>query len=256
MQSECFALFLGPGGDDISIEGTGSSYRRSRESLQNTPLGVWNIFTGPEEQELFRKLFVREHRHLGEGSRWGLGIVTGNNREQLFEAAEAPGGCEPILCGSDLNPFNAAPPRYVLLYDDERLQQKAPRELYREEKILYRFIARHPIAALDREGMLTLNSINFLIPPSAYSPKVIAMLLNSRLYRLYFEKTFHTIKILRRQLETLPLPLLTKEELIRFHQLYEKLQKDYEGNRTSLDDLVFGLYRLTEKERKYLESTL
>jgi SAM-dependent methyltransferase len=257
VQSECCALFLGPRrDDDILIEGTGPSRRRSRESLRKSPLGVWNIFTGPEEERLFQKLYAGEHRLLGDGSRWGLGIVTGNNREQLFEAADAPEGSEAIRSGSELAPFSAAPPRYALRYDDGRIQQKAPRELYGEEKILYRFIARHPIAALDREGLLTLNSVNFLIPPPGYSPEVVVMLLNSRLYRIYFEKSFHTIKILRRQLETLPLPLLTGEESSRFQKLFKKLQDDYKSNGKALDDLVYGLFRITHKEREYLESTL
>ncbi len=257
VQSESFALFLGSGrGETIPVKGLGTPYDCSREDFRSAPLGVWNIFTRPEERGIFARLFQREHRPLGEGSLWGLGIVTGNNREQLFEAEEAPGESEPILTGTELTPFCIAPPRYRLRYGDGKLQQKAPRELYGRGKILYRFIAPSPVAALDREGLLTLNSVNFLIPPGDIPPEIPVMLLNSRLYRLYFERTFHTLKILRRQLETLPLPHMTEEETAAFLELYPLLERDYPAHREALDRLVYNLFAITPKERETLESTL
>jgi tRNA1(Val) A37 N6-methylase TrmN6 len=252
VQSECFALILKEEENKTSsleINGIGGPYSRDKVSLCDTPLGIWNIFTSPQEREIFQKIFAREHSLLGEESRWGLGIVTGNNKERLNRQKKG----FPLLRGREITPFTIAQPEFFLDYHDSRLQQKAPLPLYGEKKIVYRFIASRPVAALDSSGALTLNSVNFLIPGEQIDPELAVLFLNSRLYGLYFEKTFHTLKVLRGQLETLPFPLLTEEEKVRLKELYPRLCDNYEKHRSQADELIYQIFDLTEEEKTYLE---
>ena len=252
VQSECFALTLrgkGKQSEKIKIRGTGYDYDRGKSSFSDRPLQVWDIFVSPVEETLFEKLFARDHILLGEGARWGLGIVTGNNRERVSGSGKG----RPILSGGDISPFAVREPKRRLDYDDGRLQQKAPLELYEEKKIVYRFIASRPVAACDGRGYLTLNSVNFLIPGEKIDPAIAVMLLNSDLYGRYFEKTFHTLKVLRGQLERLPVPLLSPGETRDFKALYPRIEKDYPGCRKELNGLVARIFGLNEKERRLIE---
>ncbi|MDC7224826.1 MAG: N-6 DNA methylase [Spirochaetales bacterium] len=253
VQSECFSLIL-TGKEEpnvpVRISGMPGEYSRDKISLTSTPLLAWNIFTAPEEGKIFDKLFAREHILLGEGSRWGLGIVTGNNRERLNEEKKG----RPILRGRDISPFTMTEPTLFLEdYHDSRLQQKAPLELYEEAKIVYRFIARYPVAAWDRTGSLTLNSVNFLIPGERIDPELAVLFLNSRLFGIYFEKTFHTLKVLRGQLEILPLPLLDREETDALKELIPRLRENDPRAVLLLNERIYDIFGLTKKEREYLD---
>ncbi len=252
VQSECFALTLNgsaPGKSRLTIRTGEKEYEREKSSFAGRPFHLWDIFTSPEDGEIFGKLFQREHRLLGEGARWGLGIVTGNNGERLLPDS----GGRPILSGRNISPFNIGEPELFIDYDDVRLHQKAPRELYDSRKIVYRFIASRPVAAWDDRGCLTLNSVNFLIPGDEIDPVIAVLLLNSDLYGEYFEKTFHTLKILRGQLETLPVPLLTLREEEELKALYPRIRENYPRNREKLNRLTASLFGLTEKERQHIE---
>ncbi len=169
--------------------------------------GDWAIETTltTPERELLRKVFQRKDLPtLAGNADWALGIVTGDNDYFLTEQPEP--GTEPILRGNDIFPGRIAPPRYYLrpgIY-----QQAAPMNIYRSKnKLLYRFIANHPIIAVDRAGSLTLNSANLLFPKlPGYTPEQLAEVLNSPLYGFLYRKRFNCRKILRKDLESLPFP--------------------------------------------------
>ena len=57
------------------------------------------------------------------------------------------------------------------------------------------------------DSVVDINSANNLIVPAAFYPmKLIAVLFNSGLYQLLFQSRFNTHKVLRSDLEQLPLP--------------------------------------------------
>ncbi|MDC7219544.1 MAG: N-6 DNA methylase [Spirochaetales bacterium] len=252
VQSECFCLTLNGTAcreGQIRIDLEERNYLRSKDSFRRSPLDLWNVFTSEEERGIFAKLFEREHRLLGDRSRWGLGIVTGDNRGKL----NSEGKGEEILRGKDLLPFSLAEASLFLDYHDKGLQQKAPLELYKKEKIVYRFIASRPCAALDLKGRLTLNSVNILIPGEEIDPKLALLFLNSELYGLYFEKTFHTLKVLRGQLATLPIPVLNEEEEQSLKELYPLLCSNFEAHRERWNGMIYDIFNISHEERISLE---
>ena len=92
---------------------------------------------------------------------------------------------------------------------------------------MYRFIARYPIAAVDTKGLLTLNSCNFIVPTfKNISATYLAAVLNSSAVRFYFEKKFHTIKVLRSLLEEVPIPIASEDSQREVEFLVEQLTDD------------------------------
>ena len=169
-----------------------------------------------QERAVVEKIFRCGGITLSGNADWALGIVTGDNARLLTFVPEP--GAEPILRGGDVLPGCLREPRCFLR--PGRLQQSAPLRFYHMvPKLVYRFIARRPVCAVDRGGRLTLNSANVLIPRLPSWPiELVARYLNSRLIGFLYVKRFGTCKILRRDLETLPFPSLSEaeaEELLR-----------------------------------------
>ncbi len=168
-------------------------------------------FSTPACAALWHKIETMPHFTLKDHAQWTLGIVTGNNRH-LLQPAGTP-GCEPILRGCDIFPLQIGKPAVSLRFTPEAFQQCAPEERFRvPEKLVYRFIGAVPVFAVDRRQQLTVNSANILTLRTGFiSAPVLAAILNSTLCGFLFRGRYATCKILRRDLESLPIPLLTEE---------------------------------------------
>jgi len=93
---------------------------------------------------------------------------------------------------------------------------------------------------LDEKGVFTLNSANILIPKINYPIKVIAVLLNSKLYQDIYEKKFNSLKILKSQIQELPLPILDKTEYAKIEKLFDKFNNN-EISKDTIDTYIFNL---------------
>mgnify|MGYP001021862702 CR=1 FL=1 len=176
---------------------------------------------------------------------FSLGIVTGGNRDFLH-AQPAPGRLL-LLQARDIAPYVISPPSCWLEYDRVRLQQAAPLEKYQAAaKIVYRFIAREIIAAIDYSGSLTLNNLNIILPLRLPFPlEYLVALLNSKLLNTLYMYKFFTGKVLTRQLKQLPLRLGKEMEIT---VLAQKLAQG-ERRTAEMDHLIFDLYGLDQGQR-------
>jgi hypothetical protein len=171
-----------------------------------------------------------------------LGVVTGRNAVAL-SLDEG----EPIVTGREVSPFRIRPPARRLRLALDRVQQAAPRAAYARRKVVYRFIAPHPVAAVDDEGRLTLNSANALaIDDPALDADYVAALLNSSVLRFAHAARTSLPRVLRAHLERLPLPRASAPARRRLAQL----ARDQEAAR--VDEAVMDLFALAESERRHL----
>lgn len=145
-------------------------------------------------------------------STWALGIVTGDNKNKL--ADKMAEGLEPIFTGKEVSKFKLQPPQKFLKFEPDNLQQVAKIEYYRHpEKLVYKFISKKLVFALDASGSLCLNSANILIPKLNHlSNKALIALLNSSLYQYLYMVLFDDVKILKKNLMELPLPVMSADE--------------------------------------------
>ncbi|MBR4835061.1 MAG: N-6 DNA methylase [Thermoguttaceae bacterium] len=207
------------------------------------------VFSFPtaEDEAILRRVRELGRFDLSE-SVWGLGVVTGNNRELLKRDPET--GCEAIFTGKEVEPFRLKTPRFYLRYDRSRLQQVAKEEIYRApEKLVYRFVSKRLTFAYDVSQSLVLNSANVLIPRiSRLSVKTVAALLNSDLFQFFYSQTFAGTKVLKSELLELPFPALDSALNERLERLVDEILN---GDGERIDDVnaeIFAFYRLSEAQ--------
>ncbi|MBQ8633963.1 MAG: N-6 DNA methylase [Lachnospiraceae bacterium] len=191
---------------------------------------------------------------LVEQSEFALGIVTGNNAALLHDSPAS--GLEPVIKGSDISKYHINSYSGYVTFRPEHFQQTAPEHLYRApEKLFYRFINKKLIFAYDNTGLLSLNSCNIVIPQiPGLSVKYVLAVLNSSVAQFFFEKKFHSVKVLRSHLEQVPIPMADKETQNEVVELVDKLMvldettQEFKENYKCLDRKVAELFSLTQNE--------
>ena len=201
---------------------TGGGTAPSEAGFIINPDFSFSINVSGKDAGLIDRLYSAAHSTLEGKAEWALGIVTGDNDRFL---AGTPGpGAEPVITGGDILPGELKPPAQFIDFRPERLQQIAPEWKYRvPEKLVYRFISKRLVFAVDRGGLLTLNSANIVIPEAGQLGMTltdIMRLFNSEPYNFVYRKRFNSVKVLRSHLEQLPLihpdrlpGLFTEDEL-------------------------------------------
>ena len=217
------------------------------------------------EQKAFRPVSETDRRILEKirakgdlrlkDSRWGLGIVTGNNAETLKVTLDE--GLEPIYTGKDIRPYSLRTPSRFIAFEPQRFQQCASEDLYRHApKIVYKFIGDKLVFALDRQGALFLNSANILIPNvKELSLYAVLGFLNSELFNYLHRMLFNEIKVLRGNLSQLPLPHLKPHEN---RALSEVVIQVCDGNAdaASVDEWIYAYFDLNPEERDYIRNRI
>lgn len=202
------------------------TFKRGQETFLNNPACIINFESSPDDASVISKLFGKPYVTLEGGSRWGLGIVTGNNKKFC---KDMPGeDLMAVYKGVDIHKEGLNEPTTFIPKDLSLYQQVAPVELFEaDEKILYRFISSNLVFYHDTEKSYFLNSVNMIVPADDFpiSNAGITRLFNSDLFNWVFAKMFNTHKVLRADLEKMPLPVeflkdrddFTEEELLEYY---------------------------------------
>lgn len=182
-----------------------TTYRRSLVSFKNNPKTIFNFWTNKSENQVINKLYAAKHITLKNKAQWAIGIVTGNNRQ--FCSSVQKEGYIPAFKGSDIRKKGLKNPSIFISANFENFQQVAPLPMYQaKEKLIYKFISSDLCFYNDTQQRYVINSANILIPDNlGISNYQLAMLLNSEIINWLFKQLFSTHKILRSDLEILPL---------------------------------------------------
>lgn len=188
---------------------------RSQDSFADIPKCIFNFHIKESESDIIRRVFSMPHVKLKDNARWGLGVITGNN-EKICKKENAT-GCVPIYRGKDIMKNALAEPSLFIDENLEGCRQVADMELYKaSEKVIYRFISNRIVCYHDTGQRYVLNSANLFVLndgfPLSY-PQLVDFL-NSDFTNWLFKSIFNTHKILRSDLESLPI----------FHEYFEKYE--------------------------------
>ncbi|MFI3248185.1 MAG: N-6 DNA methylase [Rikenellaceae bacterium] len=181
-------------------------HTRTIESFKKNPKMIMNLWISQEEADVVEAIYQKPHITLKNRATWGMGIVTGDNEKFCSEVRRV--GDMGVLRGYDLTKDGIDAPTTFMPSDLALYQQSAPKEFYlAPEKILYRFISNKGIFSLDTEQRYLLNSINGFIPEREFPipNKILANMLSTKVMHWLFQSIFHTHKILRHDIEALPL---------------------------------------------------
>lgn len=225
-----------------------------QQIFYSTNENIFNINYSDKLEKLKNKIAQQEVKYLKDNALFFLGIVTGNNNKHLSRN-NGDLRQNPILVGNDVNKYKIDFSGHYFIYDKTELQQVAPKEYYLEpEKLLYKFISSKLIFAHDNKAYFMLNNINGVIPrATGMRPKYILALLNSKLLQYYYSSTFFTVKVLRGNLEQLPLKTAQEHQQLEIEKIAEGAEEakdNHEFRRYTdlIDEAVYNLYGLTGEE--------
>jgi site-specific DNA-methyltransferase (adenine-specific) len=190
----------------IPCETLTGTHLRSHKSFIDNPKNIFNFECGSQSSDLINHLYSLPHMTLDGKARWGLGIVTGNNKK--FVSADPEDNYIPVFKGSEIQAGQLPNPKNFIPDDLKQYQQVASPDLYfSPEKLIYRFISSNLVFHHDTEGKLFLNSANMLVLKNdvGISHADLAWLLNTKLMNWVFRQVFDTYKVLRSDLEALPI---------------------------------------------------
>ncbi|MCL2067491.1 MAG: N-6 DNA methylase [Treponema sp.] len=190
----------------IICETENCKIERNQQSFNQIPKHIFNFFTNSETNRVIEHIYSLPHVTLVNNAKWGLGIVTGNNKKICKSVHKT--GFVPIYRGQDITPTGLKEPVLFISEDLSDCQQVAPLELYKaKEKLIYRFISGNLVFYCDTKQNYILNSANMLILNKTFpiSGRQLSALLNSGFMNWVFMNIFRTHKILRSDLEQLPI---------------------------------------------------
>ncbi|MDR1792547.1 MAG: N-6 DNA methylase, partial [Bacteroidales bacterium] len=180
---------------------------RNQVSFSKLPKKIFNFWAKQDAEQVIEHVYSLPHITLENNARWALGIVTGNN-EKICQKLKKE-GVTPIFRGQDITANGLKEPTlFIDEIDLKKCQQVAPIEFYKaKEKLIYRFIFNKLVFYCDKEQNFILNSANLLIlnEKIQISGQQLVDLLNSDFMNFIFQNIFHTHKILRGDLECLPI---------------------------------------------------
>jgi site-specific DNA-methyltransferase (adenine-specific) len=192
--------------DSVRCENSGSIVARRSSSFSSNPRSILNLGCDQESATTLEHLFSIPHITLAGRAQWGLGIVTGNNKK--FIQTTCREGHIPVFKGADISKEELRQPSCFIPSNFDLYQQVAPRHLYgAKSKLIYKFISSRLCFFHDTEQRFVLNSANMLIPNDDFpvSTKPLGELLSSDFMNWVFSSIFNTSKILRGDLEALPI---------------------------------------------------
>ena len=179
---------------------------RSQKSFFDIPKHILNFHIEEKENDMIRRVFSMPHVTLKDNAEWALGIITGNNEKICHN--ENREGLVPIFRGKDIFKDKIAEPSLFIDKDLKDCRQVADMRFYKaKDKIIYRFISNKIVCHHDTEQRYILNSANLFILKDDFplTHKQVSALLNSDFMSWLFSSVFNTHKILRGDLEMLPI---------------------------------------------------
>lgn len=232
------------------------------QSLFNsTPDNIFNIHFSDLSTKIIQHVENLGNKHLKDHTLFILGIVTGNNKKYLVPK-KLTKDHSPIIVGKDLRKFKIDFGGNYFVYDKAVLQQVAPRDYYENsEKLIYKFIGKNLTFAYDNEKRFSLNNANAIVPNiPGLKMKYILGILNSNLIQFYYAKSFFTVRVLRSNLERLPIFNATKsqqDKVIKFVESIEKSEgEEYKKTLQELNEYIYNLYGLSDEQKEYVEQEL
>jgi site-specific DNA-methyltransferase (adenine-specific) len=181
-------------------------FKRVSASFHRNPKSIFNISCTSDDAEVIAHLYSIPHFTLRGYAEWGIGIVTGNNAK--FLESSDKDGLIPVYKGSDITKNGLKPASNYIPRDFSLYQQVAPIGLFEaKEKLIYKFISSNLCFFYDTNSRFVINSANMLIIDNKFpvSMKVVCSLFNSEFMNWVFGKIFNTHKVLRGDLELLPI---------------------------------------------------
>ena len=239
----------------------------------------YRLYTNIITLGLMKKI-IHNTKPLGDIVCFYQGIITGNNAKFITDQ-KLDETYKPLIRGKDIQKYSLVFNKKYILFDKTQLWSNTNEKYFlSKEKIISRQTGDKLIAVYDDQQYYSLDSTHIhVLKDKNFLLKYILALFNSRLLNYYYQemvqetgRPFAQVKIVN--LKRLPIKILSLEEQQPFVQLVDQLlylYKEYTSLSTleqnngqimittikniesTLDELVYSVYELTEDELKFLK---
>ena len=214
------------------------THGRLQSSFLKNPKYILNTNTSEDESKAIAHLYSLPHITLVGRAKWGLGIVTGNNKK--FAINKPSDGYFAVYKGSDIKKTTLSEATIFIPDDLSLYQQVAPKELYlAKKKLIYKFISSELVFFSDTKQRYILNSANLVIPNDDFPMSQIQLskVLNSKIMNWVFKAIFDTHKVLRSDIEALPIH-------VNYFDKYPTFDDSTFAAYLGLEELESGTFRI------------
>ncbi len=248
-----------------------------QEAFHATYKNVFDLSIDESSSMLKDKMHSLSHS-LGESFSLSFGLKTGDDERFLtFNPSSSP-DCKKLVRGADINRWTIDFKGEYVIYQPEQMRankitaRPGTAERFEQPKVLVRDTGGGLMATYDDDAYYVKDVI--IIEEDEKSTRLLkslAVLLNSKLLRWYYETTFPTLHVQRDELASLPIPNLDNTEdfssltdtMLTLHQqLQEKrsrflrrLTENMEGVKVTtalqtFDELDFAAFTAELKKQK------
>lgn len=240
---------------------------------------TFNILSTSNSNNLSKKI-IEETVLLGDICKYISPGIDGDKRKYVSDI-KLNNQYKPLLFGKNFGRYNIEFKNKWILYDKKMLNRARREDIFLSKKIILQRISggNNPLkATLDTKKYYTFNSVNNIVlnSNSKYDVCYILGLINSKLMSWFYSLNFSnrsilTVNISKTFLEKLPIKktdcqkgisslvnkiLLLNEEIKIFEKNSDKwksVKLEIETIDKKIDEEVYKLYGLTEKEIKIVE---
>ena len=203
------------------------------------------------DSKILNKLYCEKSMKLPTTTKFALGIVTGNNKKYVHNKQKE--GEEPIFRGRDISPYKLKSSDNFIKFTPKIFQQVAPEKMYRCKKIVYKFISKKIVCAID-EGSLVLNTANIIISKD-YQMEILVCLFNSPIYTFIYQKKFKSKKVLRQHFQDFPLPILCDDLVKSFNEAYISIMKGTKMQ-DDVDEIICSYFKISNSEYNHIRASV
>jgi len=222
----------------VLCETNANAHYRAQESFIANSKSIFNFACTQNDSEVIEHLFKIEHKFLAGNANFGLGIVTGNNKKHCKPHQED--GLVAVYKGSEIHKDKLDQATCYISKDFSKYQQVAPISLFlSKEKLIYRFISSDLVFFHDTNQNYVLNSANMLVIKDSFpiSHEKVCKLLNSKIINWLFKRLFETHKVLRADIESLPIHT-------KYFDIYSDFSEQNYLNYLGIEEVTGGSYRV------------
>jgi len=253
----CVVLTQGPSSDRVlsvhETRGSDGAYERLRtlsyEAIEAIPDNGFRLSLDAVGLRILAKLLSRR------GVLGDLLLSISRGEEAGKKDLAAPGaGREPCIVGEDIEPFAVrTPPRYSIATNAIR----KPRSFYAAPKLVTIKTGVRPKSAIDRAGLVTLQSVYNLHPKPGAPIELVCAILNSDLAGWFIWAMYTSGKKLFPQINQghlLEIPLPARDNDAAIVAAVRALEGNPSATQRAfltgkLNDLISAAYGLTKEER-------
>jgi len=243
------------------------SYQVNQDFFLTTPEFRYVYNSSISDNKLFEKLF-QNSTPLGEIIDVRNGVATKSGKNDFISKVKETEKYKKLLEAPEIFRYGYKWNGNYINYDKEALHRPRKEDTFLSKKILCQRVSPKLVCCLDNEQYYTFNSVNnlILINPQ-FSLEQILAFLNSKLLNYYYKKLFsmgaeYTITVTKENLSVLPIKNINESFKSKLETLVNQINSIKFGNSNTdtteienqIDQLVYQLYDLTEKEIEIVEN--